>query len=143
MTNLVVHGTCVAVNGKGLLLRGPSGCGKSDLALRLVDRGALVVADDLTCLNLKGEGVVATIPAAAEAQRGVMEIRGIGLVHVPHAPEAPLCLVIDLAAHAERFPEPQTLDILGAMIPHLTLNPFEASAAIKAIAALEWSRFDG
>ena len=31
----LVHATCLALEGRGLLLRGPSGSGKSDLALRL------------------------------------------------------------------------------------------------------------
>ena len=41
-----VHGTCVAIAGRGVLLRAPSGAGKSDLALRLIDAGARLVADD-------------------------------------------------------------------------------------------------
>ncbi|MEC8006219.1 MAG: serine/threonine protein kinase, partial [Pseudomonadota bacterium] len=41
-----VHGTCVAIDGAGVLLRGPSGSGKSDLALRLIDGGATLVGDD-------------------------------------------------------------------------------------------------
>ena len=43
---LLVHGTCVDLDGRGILLRGPSGSGKSDLALRLIDSGARLVADD-------------------------------------------------------------------------------------------------
>ena len=45
-----VHATCVALVGagtvRGVLLRGPSGAGKSDLALRLVEQGWRLVADD-------------------------------------------------------------------------------------------------
>ncbi|MBT7294587.1 MAG: serine/threonine protein kinase, partial [Rhodospirillaceae bacterium] len=40
------HATCIALAGKGVLLRGFSGAGKSDLALRLIDGGAKLVADD-------------------------------------------------------------------------------------------------
>ena len=45
--SLLLHATCVALEGRAVLLRGPSGSGKSDLALRLIDAGALLVADDL------------------------------------------------------------------------------------------------
>ena len=34
------------IGGKGVLLLGASGAGKSDLALRLIDGGAKLVADD-------------------------------------------------------------------------------------------------
>jgi hypothetical protein len=43
---MILHGTCVAIRGRGVLLLGPSGAGKSDLALRLIDRGAALVGDD-------------------------------------------------------------------------------------------------
>ena len=42
----LVYGSCVAIDGAAVLLRGPSGSGKSDLALRLIDDGAELVADD-------------------------------------------------------------------------------------------------
>ena len=42
----IVHGSAVAVDGGGVLLRGASGSGKSDLALRLIDAGAMLIADD-------------------------------------------------------------------------------------------------
>ena len=41
-----IHASCVAVRGEGVLILGASGQGKSDLALRLIDRGATLVADD-------------------------------------------------------------------------------------------------
>ena len=41
-----IHATCIEVDGVGVLIRGASGSGKSDLALRLIDAGATLVADD-------------------------------------------------------------------------------------------------
>jgi serine kinase of HPr protein (carbohydrate metabolism regulator) len=155
VTMETVHATCVSLNGKGVLLRGDSGSGKSDLALRLIDRGALLVADDLVHLtsppfplpasrrSLPRGNIRAILPPHAEAHRGIMEIRGLGLMRVPHADGTILHLVIDLAARVERYPEPKTVDILGVMISHLILNAFEASAVAKVIAALEWDRIDG
>ncbi|MCS5606493.1 MAG: hypothetical protein NZ936_12970, partial [Alphaproteobacteria bacterium] len=46
---ILAHGTCISIDGAGVLLRGPSGSGKSDLALRLLyrkDLNVLLVADD-------------------------------------------------------------------------------------------------
>ena len=45
-----IHASCVAMGGHGVLLLGASGAGKSDLALRLIDEGAQLVADDRTLL---------------------------------------------------------------------------------------------
>lgn len=43
-----IHASCVAIGAKGVLILGESGAGKSDLALRLMDEGARLVADDRT-----------------------------------------------------------------------------------------------
>ena len=48
-----LHASCVAINGQAVLLAGASGTGKSDLALRLIDHGAQLVADDQTELSLQ------------------------------------------------------------------------------------------
>jgi serine kinase of HPr protein (carbohydrate metabolism regulator) len=60
---IMVHGTTVALEGEGVLLRGPSGSGKSDLALRLIDGGARLVADDQTELTRTANGLIARSPA--------------------------------------------------------------------------------
>ena len=75
-----VHGTCVAVAGVGVLLRGPPGSGKSDLALRLIDRGAELVADDRVTLRREDDGIVASAPASLA---GLIEVRGVGVARVP------------------------------------------------------------
>ncbi|MEC8584968.1 MAG: HPr kinase/phosphatase C-terminal domain-containing protein, partial [Pseudomonadota bacterium] len=72
-----VHGTCVAIDGAGVLLRGPSGGGKSDLALRLIDGGATLVGDDQLELSRVQDRVVARAPGPLQGQ---LEIRGIGIV---------------------------------------------------------------
>jgi len=63
-----------------VLLRGPSGSGKSDLALRLIDDGARLIADDQTHLAKKGHALIATPPPAIA---GMIEVRGIGVVKLP------------------------------------------------------------
>ena len=94
MSGSLVHATCVAFASSdgpaeagrkrlfGVLLRGPSGAGKSDLALRLIDRGWCLVADDQTELKRVENALIATAPATIA---GRMEVRGLGLVTMPSA----------------------------------------------------------
>ena len=76
-----VHGTLVEVAGVGVLILGPSGIGKSECAIELVIRGFRFVADDVVLLSPDGEGGV--VGEAHELVRHYMEIRGLGIVHVP------------------------------------------------------------
>lgn len=117
------------------MLRGPSGSGKSDLALRLIDGGARLVADDQTELTRVADGVIARSPASIA---GRMEVRGLGILRVPTVPGAPLRLVIDLVApdRVERLPEPQFCEYLQCSLPLLALAPFAASAPAKIRLAL-------
>ena len=130
-----VHGTSVALGDEGVLLRGPSGSGKSDLALRLIDQGARLVADDQTELHIEGDAIAMTAPATIAGQ---LEVRGIGIVQVPSVPVAALRLVVDLTdpAMIERLPEPRHCDVLGHNVPLIALAPFEASAVAKLRLAL-------
>ncbi len=130
----LIHGTCVALDGVAVLLRGPSGNGKSDLALRLIDGGARLIADDQTLVETRGGRLVASAP---ETIAGKMEVRGIGIVTVETEESGILGLVVDLAPDPpERMPEPETVEILDIALPLLRLNPFEASAAAKLRLAL-------
>ena len=135
-----IHATCVDIGGAGVLLRGPSGSGKSDLALRLIDSGARLVADDRTELVLRDhEGEQRVIASAPVEIAGKIEARGLGILAVDALSETPLALVVDLvdAKNVERVPEPATFDILGLSIPLIRLDPFEASAPAKLRAALK------
>lgn len=132
-----IHGTCVAIGTRGVLIRGRSGAGKSDLALRLIAEGARLVADDQVMVSVAGGRLVARAP---EPIRGLIEVRGVGLVPAPTAASARIALVVDLAtAHAvPRLPEPQSTRIDGVDVPVAALAPFEASAAIKVRLALRF-----
>ena len=132
---MMVHATCVACSGRAVLLCGPPGSGKSDLALRLIDGGALLVADDQVVLRPNGDELVAAAPATIA---GRMEVRGIGIVAVPHVAAAPVALVVDLVAPdaVPRLPEPARRTFLGIALPLIALAPFEASAAAKIRLAL-------
>jgi HPr kinase/phosphorylase len=131
-----VHGSVVSLSETAVLLRGPSGSGKSDLALRLIDGGAKLVADDRVDLARKGAALVASAPAPLA---GLLEVRGLGILKFPHLKSAPVGLVVDLVPPQaiERLPERQTCDLDGATLPLLRLAPFEASALPKLRLALE------
>lgn len=130
-----VHATCIDWGGKGVLLRGPSGSGKSDLALRLIDGGARLIADDRTDLTLRDDAVIATAPGAIA---GKMEVRGLGVVTVGFLAETALVLVADLVdpGDIERMPEPAMVELLGRSVALVRLAAFEASAPAKVRAAL-------
>jgi len=78
---LAVQGTMVEILGLGVLLEGRPGVGKSEAALELVRMGHSLVSDDMTFLRLDSSG--ALIGSAAGVTRFHMEIRGLGIIHVP------------------------------------------------------------
>ena len=125
-----VHGTCVAIAGRGVLLRGPSGAGKSDLALRLIDAGARLVADDQVELTLDNERLSARPPATIA---GLLEVRGMGIIPLDHQAPVPLALVVDLVPGEtiDRLPAEQTADVLGRAVRRIAVDPWEPSAAAK------------
>lgn len=126
----LIHATCVCLGRRGLLLRGPSGSGKSDLALRLIEAGAMLVADDQVALSVAEGRLWASVPGPIA---GLMEVRGLGLVRQPYLRRAPVALVVDLvpAGEVERLPEPAQVEVAGVRLPRYTLDPFAASAAAK------------
>ncbi|HEY0314567.1 MAG TPA: aldolase [Allosphingosinicella sp.] len=129
-----VRGTSVAIQGRGVLLRGDSGSGKSDLALRLIDRGAVLVSDDYTEVRVHDGRLLARAPATIAAK---IEVRGVGIVTVPAAADVPLCLLVDLDRVPERLPDgPAPAEVLGTVIPAVALAALEASAPLKVEAAL-------
>jgi serine kinase of HPr protein (carbohydrate metabolism regulator) len=129
-----LHATCIAIGGRGVLLLGPPGAGKSDLALRLIDRGALLVSDDGVLVRTERGRAIAGAPATIA---GRMEIRGLGIVEMPIMPDVPIALCITLAVPERMPPEVlPTCDVAGMAVPLLSLDPFEISAAIKVERAL-------
>ena len=77
-----IYGTMIEVCGLGVLLEGAPGLGKSECALGLVKRGSALVADDLTMIRRDvSQGCL--FGSASDSTRGYMEIRGIGIIHVP------------------------------------------------------------
>ena len=131
---LRLYGTTVEVAGLGVMLEGAPGLGKSETALGLIKRGNALVADDFTCLR-KDVATNTLFASAAEATRNHMEIRGIGIIHVPSVfgvtavcPEKRLDLVITFKSMKETEGEldrtgqdRMTRTILGVEIPQLII----------------------
>lgn len=129
-----VHASSVAIDGRTVLLFGASGAGKSDLALRLIDEGAVLVSDDYTELEVCGARLIARAPSTI---RGRLEVRGIGIVRVAAADDVPVSLAVELGAPAERLPEAATRMLLGIAVPLVTIDPRTASASAKVRVTLE------
>jgi serine kinase of HPr protein (carbohydrate metabolism regulator) len=136
-----LHASCVQQNGVGIVLLGASGAGKSDFALRLIDAGALLVADDRLQVEATGTGLVGR---PAEALAGLLEVRGVGILRIPYCRASPLGLVVELdgAKPMIRMPQPATYAILGTALRLLHLDPRAASAVAKLRLALTAEQVD-
>ena len=126
------QGTMVDIMGIGVLLEGEPGIGKSETALALIKAGHSLVADDSTALRRDSTGMI--IGSAVEITRYHMEIRGLGIIHVPSLfgvasvrSEMRLDLIVrlhrpDLEIEDDRTGlAHQTRDVLGVKIPLITI----------------------
>jgi len=129
MTDTVcVHGSAVALHGRGVLITGASGSGKSSLALTLMAFGATLVADDRTELWTQDDAVWARAP---ETINGLIEARGTGLLTADAQP-ARVVVVVDMdRIEAQRLPLMHTARYLGLTLP--VLHKVESPAWPAAI----------
>jgi HPr kinase/phosphorylase len=125
-----IQGTALEIMGIGVLLRGDPGIGKSETALALIERGYSLVSDDVTEIRRTSRGKL--ICWANDLTRYHMEIRGLGIIHVPSLfgvssirRKTELDLVIDLkmpSGEEDRTGVLQeTIDIVGVNVPLITL----------------------
>jgi HPr kinase/phosphorylase len=137
-----VHGTTVSLNGTAVLIRGASGSGKSDLALQLLETSGnglaqtrittTLVADDQTVLLRDDEKLYASAPATI---KGLLEVRGQGILKLSSQDQIQLVLVVDLkpSDEIERLPDPENLrtEILGVSLPCVAIDATKPSAAAR------------
>lgn len=139
-SRVIRHGTAVLLSSAehppaAVFIRGASGSGKSDLAFRLLAQGAVLISDDQVELERRQDRIFA---GAIDAIRGLIEVRGVGLLRYPVADPAPVKLVIDLVPRDDvpRLPEWKTMDVLGVNLPVLKLHAFDVAAPCKLRAAM-------
>ena len=126
--------SAVAIGGRALLIEGPPGSGKSSLALALIDRGAVLIGDDGVMLETAGGQLLAH---PHPETRGLLEVRGLGLLTYPVCEMAPVALVLSLDKAAPRFVEAaERTERLGIALPTLGLWPDSPVLALRAELAL-------
>ena len=123
-TPLVLHATCVAWEGRAVLIRGASGAGKSSLGLELMAWGCGLVADDRTELWAREGRLMARCPVAI---RGLIEARGVRL-----GPDAPHDIIV-LAV------KPQSM---GGVLPQVAPFSHEGTLAVSVAAGTSLEALD-
>lgn len=130
-----LHASTVASDGRAVMITGPSGSGKSDLALRLIDRGFVLVSDDQTIVRRDGDRLIASAPPRIA---GKLEVRGLGIVGMESVADVPVALLVELTSEVPRLPdEGRELPVLGVPLPVVALDSMSASAAAKVAVALD------
>ncbi len=133
---MLLHASSVARGAEAVLLLGPPGSGKSDLALRLIQGGWTLVADDQCVLRVEGQTLRAEAPAAL---RGMLEVRGLGIFAglAVAAPDAVLRLAVRLVPPeaVPRLPAPSAWTCAaGASLPEVALDAGPSAPAKVALA---------
>ncbi len=93
----------------------------------LLESSLTLVGDDQVVVRAEADGLRVS---PHERLKGLIEVRGLGILTVPHCAAARLSLLVDLVdpASVDRLPDPWPVDILlGISLPVLRLAPFEAS----------------
>lgn len=136
LSGTTVHASCVAYQGRGILILGASGQGKSALALQLMALGARLVADDRCCLHSDGALLTARAP---DAIRGRIEARFVGILPADAVLQTDVALIVDLD-HTEtaRLPPTRSRAILGCALPllHNVALPYFPAAVLQYVLGL-------
>lgn len=137
---VLIHASCVSVNGNGVLICGPAGSGKSSLALNLIALGAELVADDQTLIRRENKNLIARCP---ETISHLIEARGLGILTPPTRSDVALTLVVDLeTVQSQRVPLPEAYELFGITLPLFRRAPLDAFPAALYILARDGMRYD-
>ncbi|MDA7550549.1 HPr kinase/phosphatase C-terminal domain-containing protein [Rhodobacteraceae bacterium] len=137
---VLLHASCVSVNGNGVLICGAAGSGKSSLALNLIALGAELVADDQTLIRRENKNLIARCP---ETISHLIEARGLGILTPPTRSDVALTLVVDLeTVQSQRVPPPEAYELFGITLPLFRRAPLDAFPAALYILARDGMRYD-
>jgi len=137
--DLILHAGLIArfdpPRWRGVLLQGASRAGKSDLALRALEQGWALIADDRTLIWTCDGRLFGRCPGAIA---GLIEARGVGVVASPTRDFAEIVLAVTCVAreYVERFPDEVSETWLGCDTPRINLAALEPSALPKLNRAL-------
>ena len=135
LSSETLHTSTVALDGRAVMIGGPSGSGKSDLALRLLDRGFVLVSDDQTIVRKDNNRVLASAPPLI---RGKLEIRGVGIVEMESIDDVPVALFVELTSDVQRMPDDSRERlVLDVRLPLISVDAMTASAPSKVAVALD------
>jgi len=140
-----MYGVMMNIYGKGIMITGKSGIGKSELALDLINRGHMLVADDRIDATRVHTSIICTAP---KLLKRMLEIRGLGIVDVTrmfgansYLNKCQLDFVIKLVKFDERIetdrlnPINEARNILGLDVPMLTIPITEGKSLSVIIEA--------
>lgn len=137
---VLLHASCVSVNGNGVLICGAAGSGKSSLALNLIALGAELVADDQTLIRRENKNLIARCP---ETISHLIEARGLGILTPPTRSDVALTLVVDLeTVQSQRVPLPEAYELFGITLSLFRRAPLDAFPAALYILARDGMRYD-
>ncbi len=146
------HATTIDIKGMGVMIRGESGTGKSECALALIERGSLLVADDLTVVRIVEDSRL--LATSRQLNRGYMECRGIGIINIAKMfgirslrIDKHIDLVVTLREWTPEANEERTgleeayYEILGINIPHVEIyvRPGRDIARLVEVAAMVYA----
>ena len=114
LENNPVHGSAIAVGGRGFLIRGASGSGKSGLVLQMMALGADLISDDQVIMERSAGTIIMSAP---QTLVGKIEARFVGILNVPSRQNVVLNHVIDLDVDSQaQLPQLQYCEVLGLRI---------------------------
>ena len=138
---MILHAGLIAIQEagawRGALIQGPSGIGKTDLALRALECGFRLVADDRVVVFVSGGRLFGRAPSTLH---GLIEARGLGVVGQSALLLAPIVLSVrckPTADAVERLPDPSIESLLGCGVPVFEVWPLEHTAPAKIRRAIE------
>jgi serine kinase of HPr protein (carbohydrate metabolism regulator) len=137
---VIAHAGCLSrFSGgrwRGVLLQGSSGAGKSDLALRLLERGWRLIADDRVRLWAADGRLYGRAP---DTLAGLIEARGLAVTFARPRAFTAIDLLVDClppGAELDRIPPERTGSVAGISLPRVALRALETSAPAKLELAL-------